>query len=61
MNNNFPNYIIDKQITKFVNGKMKSNNLTDDVRRVEHQTLVITKNQGSNNASADDIKFYFLS
>ena len=40
---------------------MKSNNLTDDVRRVEHQTpeIKINKNQDSNNAPDDDIKLYF--
>ena len=32
INNNFPNYIIDKQITKFLNEKIKSNNLNNDVR-----------------------------
>ena len=36
---------------------MKSNNLTDDVRRVEQQTpeMKINKNQDFNNASEDDI------
>ena len=42
---------------------MKSNNLTDDVRRVEHQTpeLKINNNQHFNNAPEDDIKLYFRS
>ena len=44
INNNFHNYIIDKQITKLLNCNMKSNNLTDDVRRVEHQTPQIKMN-----------------
>ena len=63
INNNFPNYIIDKQITKFLNEKSKSNNLTNDARRVEHQTpeMKIKKNQDFNNALKDDIKLYFRS
>ena len=41
---------------------MKSNNLTDDVRRVEHHTpeMKINKNQHFNNAP-EDIKLYFWS
>ena len=42
---------------------MKSNNLTSDVRRVEHQTpeIKINRNEYFNNASEDDIKLYFSS
>ena len=42
---------------------MKSNNLPDDVRRIEHQTpeIKINKNLDSNNAPEDDIKLYLSS
>ena len=42
---------------------MKSNNLSNDVRRVEHQTpdIKINTNQDINNSSEDDIKLYFRS
>ena len=60
INNNFPNYITHKQITKFLNGKMKSYNLTNGVRRFEHQTLEIKINMSQyfNNASED---YYHIS
>ena len=44
INNNFPNYIIDKQIIKFINEKIKSNNLTDYVRRVVDKIFVFLCN-----------------
>ena len=39
---------------------MKSNNVTNDVRRVEHQTpeIKINTNQDINNSTEDDIKLY---
>ena len=42
---------------------MKSNSLTNDVRRVDHQTpeIKINKNPDFNNAPEDDIKLYFCS